>query len=628
MKIISVKILGDHFRSLEPNKLYEFNASLKNDRLSTKVFAGLNGSGKSNFLELFSEIFYYLEIVNLATVGKAEKLGKNIGFTIDYLLPINAGKVYTLLNPELASIAETYTNNNFSLTPYTKEQFEVLYNTEIESQIYDAFKNKFEAFVKQGYIYVKISKELGELPIYSIRNHDNISESQQINRHLNLLLPKRVIAYTSGQNELLSNPYYKIKYHYFKEFVENEPGGSLDLIEENRLFFLDYTSNFSIFISNMLLTPQNKLQYLTDTLDILNLTSFRITINLVDIYKKTIPVTEKLLSDIEKLKSCATSWTSKKQNKESLLVMDYLVTEATKEAFRFHFKTSFSLFKLFYELDILNLHLVRKDTRSLMLRVHRRFNFLDELPKPDPSRLIFRIEQIEIEKRFIDKRTRKIYYKGLSDGEHQFNEVIGTVMMMEHEGCLFLMDEPDTHFNPKWRAKLIEVLNLVTAKTYVTKERFKLDAKGNRIKDAKGKIIKEQYQVPDSVRRQEIIMTTHSPFVISDSQKYDVYKFDKINGAITYMNPQIETYGTSINLLLQEIFDRKISISDLSQFDMDEYRQEFMKILASTNLRTKADRIMKKINEVKSHLIDFGESIEKFDLFSFITQVEQEVNRK
>ena len=65
MKLISVKILGDNFRSLKNNKLYSFNVSEHKGRLSTKVFAGLNGSGKSNFLELLAEIFFYLEKFHL-----------------------------------------------------------------------------------------------------------------------------------------------------------------------------------------------------------------------------------------------------------------------------------------------------------------------------------------------------------------------------------------------------------------------------------------------------------------------------------------------------------------------------------------------------------------------------------
>ncbi|MGD1844392.1 MAG: hypothetical protein ACFB10_03250 [Salibacteraceae bacterium] len=42
----------------------------------------------------------------------------------------------------------------------------------------------------------------------------------------------------------------------------------------------------------------------------------------------------------------------------------------------------------------------------------------------------------------------------MSDGEHQFNQIIGTMMLLETPGCLLLLDEPDTHFNPKWRSRL------------------------------------------------------------------------------------------------------------------------------------------------------------------------------
>ena len=61
MKLISVKILGNDFRNLTAGNIYNFNTSFKDDRLSTKCFTGLNGSGKSNMLELLSEIFFFLD---------------------------------------------------------------------------------------------------------------------------------------------------------------------------------------------------------------------------------------------------------------------------------------------------------------------------------------------------------------------------------------------------------------------------------------------------------------------------------------------------------------------------------------------------------------------------------------
>ena len=87
MKLISVKILGENFRSLAGNKLYQFNVNQRSSRLSPKIFAGLNGSGKSNFLELLAEIFYYLELFHSNTVENSYKKSKDFGFEIEYYLP-------------------------------------------------------------------------------------------------------------------------------------------------------------------------------------------------------------------------------------------------------------------------------------------------------------------------------------------------------------------------------------------------------------------------------------------------------------------------------------------------------------------------------------------------------------
>jgi restriction system-associated AAA family ATPase len=549
MKLISVKILGDDFRSLANNKLYQFNVNLRKDRLSTKIFAGLNGSGKSNFLELLAEIFFYLEKFHLNTVSATEKKGKNIGFEIEYVLPIDSMIV--------------------------------------ESGSYE--------FADKG-CHVRIRKLIDEYPEFSFKKYGE-EDFIRLDDATFFLLPSKVIAYTSGQNELLSNPFFKIRYHYFKE-IEKKKSKEIDEADNDRLFFLDYSSNFSIFVSNMLLASPDKLKYLNEIFKVEDLHSFRITINLVNYKKNKIPLSEKLEGYIQKLKLCSTSWIQRKQRKEEFLIFDFRVNEATHQAFKFHFNSSFELFKAFYDLENLNLHLVEVRTRDLILEAHKSLNLSDELPKPDPSRLIFRIEKINLNKIVEEgKPSKQIYYKGLSDGEHQFNEVIGSIMMMEQDGCLFLMDEPDTHFNPVWRAKMIEMLNHVTAYSF----------------DSKGK--------PEAVRKQEIIITTHSPFVISDSMTEDVYKFDKVKGEVTYVNPKVETYGASVSLLLQEIFDRRISISDLSNFDLDELRNALKELKTPEAMRA-------KIEETKAKLVDFGESMEKFDLYSLLRQIEKDLDNK
>ncbi|MDF2448081.1 MAG: restriction system-associated family ATPase [Bacteroidota bacterium] len=589
MKLVNVKILGDDFRSLSANKLYKFNLSFHNDRLSTKVFAGLNGSGKSNFLELFSEIFYFLEITHLSTVSEAEKANKNFGFEIEYLLPKTEKDIYDLFVNDYNEVREKYISSNSPLTKFNKLKFEDLYINEIENIIQNEWDQDCNQLLLNNYIHVRVSKQLGFEPEFSLKRQNENDSYKAISLNTKRLLPSKLIAYTSGQNELLSNPFFKLKYHYFKEFEKKELP---DLADNHRLFFLDYSTNFSIFIANMLLADGKKLAYLKEVLKINELQAFRITINTDEIYKRVIPLDDRLASNLQQLKLCATTWTEKKVDKYNLLILDFLVNDATKASFKYHFENAFNLFKVFYELEIFNLYLVNKKTRDLMLQVHKSYNFSDEMSKPDPSRLVFRIEKIFISKKIdVSKAPKNIYYKALSDGEHQFNEVIGTILMMEQEGCLFLIDEPDTHFNPKWRAKLIQMLNYMAAETF----------------DGHGNI--------EKVRKQEIIITTHSPFVISDCITEDVYRFTKTNGIIEYDNPTVKMYGASISVILEEIFEKEESISEMAK---KELKDMIDGVKTLDQLRAVIDKLNSK----------FGDSVQKFDLFSKLRTIKEEIENK
>ena len=164
-------------------------------------------------------------------------------------------------------------------------------------------------------------------------------------------------------------------------------------------------------------------------------------------------------------------------------------------------------------------------------------------------------------------------------------------MMMQDEGCLFLMDEPDTHFNPKWRAKFIKTLNLAAAKSY----------------DSEGNITK--------VRNQELILTTHSPFVISDSFSQDVYKFEKGKGLINYSNPEFQVYGSSVSIILDEIFEKSEGISEMAKKELKDMVE---KITTTDELRNVVERLNR----------DFGDSVEKFDLFSKLRKIKNELEKR
>jgi len=543
MKLLRIKILGEDFRSLTANVDYEFNDTSQENKLSTKVFAGLNGSGKSNFLELLAEIFYYLERVKMSNTPASYINNKNFGFEIEYILP------------------------------KTKKDFYVIERTSANKEVLNLNK-RFEKDVR-----VRIKKDLeGFLEMsYALVGEDNLTV---VNDSFSDFLPDKVIAYTSGQNELISNPFIRLRYHYFAEMVSDETNSC-----SRRLYFLDQESNYSIFISNMLLGQKTPLAYIKGIFKIEDLHSFRITFNYRHNTQEALKIFEQKMVLLDPLKACASTWRNDVTNKN--LVLDFVVDPATQEAFKYHYLTAFKLFQAFYELQSLNLLVERQAMRKFVANASKTINITDELSKPDPSDLIFRIEKIRIKKIKSDQDKKDIlYYKSLSDGEHQLNEVIGSVMMMEDDGCLFLMDEPDTHFNPKWRAKMLTMLNKVSGKAY--------DAEGN----------------PEDIRKHELIMTTHSPFIISDNHKDDVYKFVRKDKELKLENPEFQTYAASVSFILETIFDRDITISDFSNQELNKLKESLQNL--------------DDVGRVKKQLLSFGESIEKFDAYSYLMAKERE----
>ena len=556
MKLLRIKIaedMKDSFRSLPPGFEISFRPDLDSAALEPVGLAGLNGSGKSNLLELLSEISYYLDSLELNLLTKKEK---SFGFDIDYALPI------TSYNVETAIINKDISSND-------------------------------RCFI------VRINLEVGKKPIYKISSTRAYYEDSQkyqgkddgiwqiIEVNTKYLLPQKVFAYTSGHNELLSNAYYKIQFHYFNEYSSTLRGTNKFYLDNSRLFFCDNLSNASVIVANYLLGDQDSLRFLYDVVKISKLHSFRITIRYSNYKGKEIQLNYDLQTRIDKLKRCATTWFETGSAAKKILTLDYLVQEPVKEAFRMNFgDTPFDLYKTFYELEMLNFNAISSDLIEMVTKGPKWLNISDELPKIDPSNLLFRIEHVKICKEDVPE---PIYYKALSDGEHQFLQIVGMVMMVEESGCLFLFDEPDTHYNPLWRSKLVNTINKVT-----------------------------RYATENNVQRrrfQEVVITTHSPFVLSDMRKNNVYVFKKDRNEVTYEPCPIETFGTSASIILDAIFGKEDTISEEARTELDALFDNI------NNL----DDIRRVVEQLNTH---FGESVEKLDKFSILSKLKRKFEQK
>lgn len=170
------------------------------------------------------------------------------------------------------------------------------------------------------------------------------------------ILPNKVIGYSSGQNELISNPFIKLDYHYFDEFVKSTGERNYETnTEVNRMFFMDFESNELIVLANYLF-DESVMRKKKDKADVNaklgteGLHSFSLRIQYRNYDGKRIDFPSELNLGIEKLKQCATAWTDNelevKNERDRIIELSYYVDTAVKKAFLNVFKTAFELFRV------------------------------------------------------------------------------------------------------------------------------------------------------------------------------------------------------------------------------------------------------------------------------------------
>lgn len=561
MKIRRVKILSP-FRGLPEGYEVFFEASPDNDLLEPICFVGLNGSGKSNVLEAIAEIFYYLETYHEADKKSLPSYKTDFGFEIEYYLPKNA----------------------FDMGRIPWEELTI---REIDSP--PLFK-----IVKPKGQYPVISAYSGEREIV-FRNKDN-------NRNVSVL-PTRIIAYSSGMNELISNPFIKIDLHYFDNF-ERRTGESTEAsLSMNRMFFMDYESNKMITLANFIFDEEgfDRDRFVSDSAEaadfgalnlkplkaeakITDLKSFSMCIRLRNARNEPIQLPSELYLAIDALKKCATfcEESVQKSGKGEIKIYElfFWVNKATKQAFQHYFKGAYNLYRQLYFLRLLNVHLLSRDLRKKIKNADRGINISDLLPKYEEEKLVFSVNDLAFLKESIKE---KVYYKQLSDGEHQLLQVLGTMLLMDTPGTLFILDEPETHFNPEWRSKFVSLLNNT---------------------------------INNKHREQDIILTTHSPFIVSDCKPNRVFIFsrDEKGKVMPPARPAINTFGTSASILTEEIFGKKETISELSNSEIERIKRLPLNSIDD-------------IQEAKNQARKLGESVEKVLLFRELIIRENELKK-
>ena len=108
-------------------------------------------------------------------------------------------------------------------------------------------------------------------------------------------------------------------------------------------------------------------------------------------------------------------------------------------------------------------------------------------------------------------------------------QILATTKVFSSDESLLLFDEPETHLNPAWRTYFHRYLNSAVAS-------------GN--KDP------------------QILLSTHSPFMLSSLKRENVLHFERDDDGTIDMNPvDSQTFGASFDVLIKKYFGLRSLIS-------------------------------------------------------------------
>ena len=595
MKLLRLKITDSNgFRSLPCGFEHHFRTEwILQEELTTNegfapfVCAGPNGSGKSNLLEVLGAIFYHMECLYLENL------------------------------PESFAYDEEQNPKGFQGSKAIPDGFELEYLI----KPLDTFKVKGCG----GMARVCIKKTQGQAPSWWLLNHEDSEQPTELTlgrTYARQLLPDFILGYSSGENEILSLPFFKMRFIQFDEYWNAlrqqlpYPG-----YPETRMAYLDNSFSQAILLCNLLFQDDDALQPFREDVGIEALKEFRIILrrrieltaeqfeafaleneksvdvvtqrnqalssfydeeerreryylNLLHNVDKTEDSNEKIDPILERLRRCATL--SYEDESNDTLILDYWVNNTTKQVFRENFSNDpLVLFQALQVLLTLNLYTVSEPLKSDLYQSNSHY-VSETVPSLASDQRIMRFKNFYFTKQGVDQ---PMLLKELSDGEHQLLHSLGLCLLFRNTNSLFLLDEPETHFNPDWRANFISRLRQCFPK--------------------------------DGNASQEMLITTHTPFLISDSKPEKVLVFIKQDGNVTIKTPEYNTLGASINKITMNTFGKRETIGAYAQEILNELRQRFKKGDENNE---------ELINEIHKNL---GDSVEKLLLIKAILASEE-----
>ena len=173
----------------------------------------------------------------------------------------------------------------------------------------------------------------------------------------------------------------------------------------------------------------------------------------------------------------------------------------------------------------------------------------------------------------LKKNDGSVTFRELSEGEQQLLTVLGLLRFTAEDESLFLLDEPDTHLNPRWSVDYIDYLN-----KFVTSGSEKESSS-------------------------HIVLTTHNPIAIAELKKQQVQILlrDKENMEISSREPDFDPRGMGYaGIITSDMFGLDAALDSYTQNLLERKR----KITAEEKKLTPEEKL--ELTNINNELDSFG----------------------
>ena len=505
MRLLSLELIGQ-YKGLK-NQYFDF----RNTKGNILALIGLNGSGKSQLLELIAETFAYLE------------RWQREDFVVRTPLPFEVSLEYAIKNQNQTEDVILVNINKNEVKSYKitndGEQHLLLLGAPLPDFIVGYAsglnENLQRAFMKNSLQYFEIKR-------ISAQRQKLLTESvdeEQVSEINKKFLKK----YPHIFDNLYSEDYDQENYLSLRE-VNPQP---------SNLIYLDYDST-SLLLLSLVLLPLEKVEQIFGEL------GFKYPIKAKIYYDLRSGVIDTdALRDVKML--------VRSVGEDNITPIGNRTTNDQYDQYELNFlagiiELDFSNSSILNSLREANYH----DPRSLLLRLlklqqlgnkkwpitNRRKLAKDDFIETVKTPLKAQLPLSVIELRFLNNKNQEVCFDDLSDGEAQLMQVLAASSIFGARQSLFLFDEPETHLNPSWRTYF---------NTYLEKA---LNVNDGGAEDS------------------QIFLSTHSPFMISSLKKENVFLFERNHDGLIDLKPvNEETYGASFDVIIKKYFGLRSLIS-------------------------------------------------------------------